>query len=207
MKTACDLRPTILPGYRVLALLVLAGALSACVEEPPPRPMRPMRIVQTPPAPPPDTTVYAYPQQGQTPEQLDRDRYECYLWASKQTGFDPSAPNTAPRERARVVMAGPPAPPPGAETAAGALTGAVLGAAVSRPRDAGAGAIVGAVIGGVIGASAEAAQNQRAQDAQANAQASVAARVQAQSSQVEQKAADYRRAMGACLEGRGYSVK
>jgi len=202
MKAFGEVGRTSSLGYRVLALGALACALSACVEAPPPRPYRAMRVVEAPPAPPPDTTVYAYPQQGQTPEQLDRDRYECYVWASKQTGFDPSAPSTAPREQVRVVMSGPPAPPPGAQTAAGALTGAVLGAAVSRPRDAGAGALVGAVIGGVIGASAEAAQNQRAE---ANAQA--LDNIPPPPPRLDPRAADYRRAMSACLEGRGYSVK
>lgn len=37
-----------------------------------------------------DTTVYAYPTHGQSAEQADRDRYECYQWAVQQTGFDPS---------------------------------------------------------------------------------------------------------------------
>jgi hypothetical protein len=30
-----------------------------------------------------------YPKNGQTPEQQERDRYECYHFASAQTGFDP----------------------------------------------------------------------------------------------------------------------
>lgn len=35
--------------------------------------------------------VYVYPREGQSPEQQDRDRYECHRWAVDQTGFDPSA--------------------------------------------------------------------------------------------------------------------
>jgi hypothetical protein len=35
--------------------------------------------------------VFVYPKQGQTDEQRDRDRYECYTWAVDQTHFDPSA--------------------------------------------------------------------------------------------------------------------
>lgn len=34
--------------------------------------------------------VYVYPREGQSPEQQDRDRYECHRWAVDQTGFDPS---------------------------------------------------------------------------------------------------------------------
>jgi hypothetical protein len=33
--------------------------------------------------------VYAYPQQGQTVEQLTRDQNECQVWAKQQSGFDP----------------------------------------------------------------------------------------------------------------------
>jgi outer membrane lipoprotein SlyB len=176
---------------RLFALAAATAALSACVVAPPPRP--------EPPPPPPNVTVYAYPQQGQTPQQLDRDRYECSNWATQQTGFNPSAPNVPPHERVQVVSG----TPPGAGVAVGAVTGGILGAAVSRPRDAGAGLLIGALVGGVLGAGAEASANAQAQ-AQANA--SVDARSQAQAAQIERKAADYRRAIGACLEGRGYSV-
>lgn len=35
--------------------------------------------------------LFIYPSQGQSDEQRERDRYECYLWASDQTGFDPGS--------------------------------------------------------------------------------------------------------------------
>ena len=35
--------------------------------------------------------IFVYPNRGQSDEQRDRDRYECYNWAVKQTGFDPGA--------------------------------------------------------------------------------------------------------------------
>jgi hypothetical protein len=35
--------------------------------------------------------IFVYPNQGQSDEQRDRDRYECYLWASEQTDYDPGA--------------------------------------------------------------------------------------------------------------------
>ena len=41
-----------------------------------------------------DSSAYreliVYPKQGQSAEQEKRDKYECYLWAVKETGFDPS---------------------------------------------------------------------------------------------------------------------
>ena len=38
----------------------------------------------------PMTEPFAYPQQGQSAEQLAKDRYECHRWAADQTGFDPT---------------------------------------------------------------------------------------------------------------------
>jgi hypothetical protein len=41
--------------------------------------------------------VYVYPKQGQTEAQRERDRYECYLWAVEETGFDPGTENYSKR--------------------------------------------------------------------------------------------------------------
>ena len=87
--------------------------------------------------------------------------------------------------------------------AAGAVTGAVLGAAVSHPHDAGEGALVGAAAGAVLGAiteSARAAEMERRGQAMASHEAG-------QVAQQEQLAGAYRRAITACLEGRGYAVR
>lgn len=35
--------------------------------------------------------VYIYPQKGQSQQQQEKDKYECYSWAKQQTGFDPVA--------------------------------------------------------------------------------------------------------------------
>ena len=144
-----------------------------------------------------NTTVYAYPQRGQTPEQLDRDRYECFLWARQQTGFDPSAANVPAQARVQVVSGG--GPPPGTNTAIGAVTGAAIGAAVSSPWQRGFGALAGALIGGAIGSSADAANAQRTRE--------TVVYDRAQMREIERQATDYRRALSACLEGRGYTVK
>ena len=147
----------------------------------------------------PDVTLYAYPTNGQSSAQLDRDRYECYRWAMKQTRFDPAAAEVPPHRRVRVVAG----PQPGEKVVAGAVTGAVLGAAVSNPYHAGDGALIGAVAGTVVGAvaaSADAAEHKRIDDAERR-------REQDRAAAVERKAASYRRALGACLEGRGYRVR
>jgi outer membrane lipoprotein SlyB len=143
--------------------------------------------------------IYFYPKDGQSAATQDRDRYECYLWAHKQTGVDPSSVQEASRRPIRVVAV--PAPPH--DTVAGAVTGAVIGAAVSRPSDAGAGAAIGAVAGAVIGASSDAARTARANEKQDEAQRREDDRV----AKEEARLNDYRRALKACLVGRGYSVQ
>jgi len=182
-------------SFTVLGISVLGSALllGGCVEAPPPRPVRTYQEV----APQPNTDVFAYPQRNQTAEQQDRDRYDCHVWAVKQTGFDPSAPGVPPHERVRVVSGGRPS---GAGTAVGAIAGALLGAAIAGPRDAGFGAVAGAVAGGAIGNASDQAQAQSDQQV-------VVTRDARQAAAMEQGASNYRRAIGACLEGRGYSVK
>src|SRR5450755_1321368 len=66
---------------------------------------------------PPPQRVFVYPANGQSPEQTDRDRYECHVWAVQQTGVDPSRADANAYERVVVQ----PATPPGANTAAGAV--------------------------------------------------------------------------------------
>lgn len=181
-----------------LALVAIAslggGFLAGCVAAPPPRPAR---VYQPPPPPPPPSSeVYAYPLHGQSAQQQDRDHYECSQWATQQTGFDPSAPGVPPHERVRVVSAGPPA---GTGTAVGAVTGAVIGAAIARPWETATGALAGAVVGGAIGSTVDAANAQQAHE--------VVVSDRRQAAVQEQKAANYRRAIGACLDARGYSVR
>jgi hypothetical protein len=183
-------------------LCCLAGSLlvlAAC-ETPAPRPAPQRERVEAlppEPAPPPPQQVYFYPSAGQSPARQDRDRYECYAWAVKQTGFDPGRQRLAPQERVQVV----PAAAPGTGTIAGAATGAIVGAAVSRPGNAGGGAIIGAVAGGLLGAAADGAREQEAQRIEDNLNA------RSQRRGDGRDAAEYRRAMSACLEGRGYTVK
>jgi len=177
-------------------LLSIGACLSvgACASTP--------TTVESPaPAPPPtpsqESVVYAYPLRNQTAEQQDRDRYECHLWAVKQSGFDPSAPSLPPRARVRVVNQ-PPSSIPG-----GAVTGAVLGALIGGPYHAGAAAAMGAAAGAMVGAATDAQRDQRIQ--QVEQQRSDAQR--SRDSAVDRKVEDYRRAMSACFAGRGYSTQ
>jgi len=180
-------------GLAALTVSAAVVILAGCVEAPPPRPVY---DAPPPPPPPPISQVYAYPQHGQTPEQQDRDHYECSTWATQQTGFDPSAPGVPPHERVQVVSA---APPPGTNTAIGAVAGAIIGAAIAPRWQAAPAALAGAVVGGAIGSSADAANAQATRTVVVQDRRAAAAQ--------EQQALSYRRAISACLDARGYTVK
>ena len=143
--------------------------------------------------------VYFYPREGQTPEQQDRDRYECYNWAMQQTGFDPSRPSLSPQQHVRVVLV----PPAGHDTVALGVTGAMLGALAAGPRNAPGGALIGAALGLITGAVSDSERQESAR----RMEEAYAASDRARDARPDWKALEYRRAMTACLEGRGYSVR
>src|SRR5262245_58710815 len=132
--------------------------------------------------------LFVYPLKGQSPDQQQRDRFECHQWAVQQTGFDPT------------MMAGVPAPVGAAPTssplrgaAGGAAIGAIGGAiGGNAARGAAIGAGAGALFGGMR-------RNNQIRDQQAQ-QAAV-------NQQANQQVAAYNRALAACLQGRGYSVQ
>src|SRR5258707_14771712 len=169
--------------------------MAACASAPRTLPMPPPASV----APLPDSRVQVYPAAGQSEAQLNRDRYECHLWAVRQSGFDPSVAQAAPQQQFAVVAM----PPPGTDTLAGAATGAIIGAAVSRPQEAGGGALIGAVAGAMLGAVSDSARARQAADTQRR----IDARYDRQDFALDQLALNYRRALGACLQGRADTVK
>src|SRR5271170_2573056 len=130
--------------------LALAVLMAACATPPP-------RTVAVP-APPPQR-IFVYPANGQTPEQTDRDRYECHVWAVQQTGVDPSRADASPYERVVVQ----PAAPSGAGTVAGAIGGAIIGSIIAGPRNAGAGLVLGGATGAIIGSAADSSAQAQAQ--------------------------------------------
>ena len=130
--------------------------------------------------------IIAYPARGQSQEQQERDRFDCYNWAVQQTGFN-----------SQMQQSGSTAPPP---PTGGALPGAAKGAALGAVGgaiggNAGKGAAIGAGVGGTFGAM-------RRRDAEAQQQQAQAQQAAANS----QRSAGFNRAMGACLQGRGYTV-
>jgi len=187
-------------GAFVWILLILTVlAVSACY----PAPYRPMpqsmpRETAAAPQVPP-TQVYFYPKAGQTTEQQSRDHYDCYNWAVQQTGFDPGQSAIPTDERVRVV----PMPPPGHDTATLAIAGAVLGALIGGPRHALGGALIGASGGAIAGAASDSARVESARQQEE----AYAAQDRSRNARLDEKASVFRRAMSACLEGRGYSVQ
>jgi hypothetical protein len=179
----------------LLALLVL----SACYPAPYPPVPRPMPRESASVQQTPSTQVYFYPRAGQTTEQQSRDHYECYNWAVQQTGFDPGQSAIPTDQRVRVV----PMPPPGHDTATLAIAGAVLGALIGGPRHAVGGALIGASGGAIAGAASDSARLESARQQEE----AYAARERTRDARLEEKASVFRRAMSACLEGRGYSVQ
>ncbi|HXA36306.1 MAG TPA: glycine zipper 2TM domain-containing protein [Steroidobacteraceae bacterium] len=159
--------------------------LAACVA-PPPR-------TYAVPAPPPQR-MFVYPANGQSAEQTERDRYECHLWAVQQTGVDPSRADASAYERVVVQ----PANPPGSGTVAGAIGGAIIGSIIGGPRNAGAGAIIGGATGAVVGSASDANAQAQARETQAQINQNAAAG--------RARGDSYKRAIGACLQGRGYTV-
>lgn len=129
-----------------------------------------------------------YPAKGQSSDQQKKDESECYTWAVQQTGFDP-------------------AKPPPAQTAAKPPTTATGTTPGAGARGAARGAVVGEVVGGDAGTGAAVgAAAARGQSRKQNAAAQQQAQAQQQSA-TQQQQATFAKARGACLEGRGYTVK
>lgn len=121
--------------------------------------------------------LMVYPAKGQSPDQQSKDQYECNQWAIQQSGFDPANPQAAGTGTSGT----------GREVLRGGARGAAAGAAIGAiAGDAGKGAAIGATAGGLGRGMKKRSESRNAPPpGQAN----------------------YQKAMAACLEGRGYSVK
>ena len=145
--------------------------------------------------------LFVYAAKGQDTAQQSKDETECYGWSKSQSGIDPAAPESAPAPAAEAEKQG-----AGGERIKGAARGAAAGAVIGEVAndDASEGAAIGAAAG-VVAGGRHARKNRRDQEekaaetAQANADAAKAAG--------QQQLDTFKRGMGACLEGRGYTVK
>lgn len=136
-----------------------------------------------------------FPAKGQSSEQMEKDKYDCYQWAKNESKFDPMAPPTATT-----------APPPKQQQQGGVVKGAARGALVGltvgaitnndKGRSTGAGAAAGGLVGGMR------KRDQTNQQKQAEQQWA-----QKESANYQQNRNRYNRAYAACLTGKGYTVK
>ena len=136
-----------------------------------------------------------FPAKGQSNEQLEKDKWECYQWAKQNSGFDPMAPPTA-------QSAPPPKQAQKGGAARGAAGGALLGFAVGAigNNDKGKSTAIGAAAGGLMGGARR--RNQVQEQNQAEQQWA-----QKEANNYAQQRNGYNRAYSACLEGKGYTVR
>lgn len=152
-----------------------------------------------------DAQPVIYPAKGQNAKQQDQDRYECHSWAREQSaGYDPTQPIAAPASPPTAQATGNSTGTSSA--AAGMAAGAMGGAAVAEltNHNAGRGAAAGALGGAVI---QRVKANQAQQKQQAQQQGAQQQALQQQAAARSQQRGTYERALGACMEGRGYTVK
>ena len=138
-----------------------------------------------------------YPAKGQSQDQMEKDKFECYSWAKKESGFDPMQPPQAteapPQQEAQKGGAG-------RGAARGAAVGYVGGKIVSDSGSGSKGAKAGAATGALVGGMRRRDQSRQQQQAEQQW-------AQEQAAQYSQNRNSYNRAYSACLEGRGYTVK
>lgn len=132
---------------------------------------------------------FVYPAKGQTPEQTDKDKYDCYNWAKQQTGYDPSQPTQAASASQSSQQGGQVVKGAAVGAGVGAVGGAIAG-------DAGKGAAIGAASGALLGGIKKHKNKNEQQQQQQQQQAAASS-----------AKASYDRAYKACLEGKGYSVQ
>ncbi len=150
--------------------------------------------------------IYVYAASDQSDEQLAEDRYACHRWAVEESDFDPSQfDEVTPLRTVKV-----PVPRNEAEDAtekgmlAGTVAGGIIGA---HDSNVGKGAVIGAVVGTLVGAAIEDTGRQEArQKARSEAQRE-ADEIAQTKAQLALRKSNYRRALTACLEGRGYTVR
>lgn len=131
--------------------------------------------------------LYVYPQKQQSATQQLTDEQQCFGSATTQTGYDPNASTTAAK-----------ATKPSSSNDHAAAKGALRGATMSRAvgGDPGQGAARGAILGSVRSRRKDKEQVQPADK-----------KVDAAKNQQQQKQDNFKRAMSACLDARGYSVR
>ncbi len=138
-----------------------------------------------------------YPAKGQSEDQLEKDQYECYNWAKKKTGFDPMKTpktKTAPPAKEEKVMGA------GGSALIGAGGGALIGGVAGGGKGAVAGGLIGGTGGALVGSARTSKQREREERKRKEWE-------QSEGNRYARERDQYNRALGACMEARGYTVR
>ena len=138
-----------------------------------------------------------YPAKGQSDDQLEKDKYDCYGWAKKKTGFDPiKTPTTksAPPAKEEKVTG------TGGSALIGGGAGAIIGGVAGGGKGALAGGLIGGTGGALVGSARSSEQREREEKKRKDWERS-------EGNSYAHERNQYNRALGACMEGRGYTVK
>jgi hypothetical protein len=196
--------------FEIVALTICLASLAAAQQDT----SSPAQAPSSPAwSPAQNIDMFAFPRNGQGPDQQLKDESDCYGMAKQRTGIDPQKPAPAGPSAEQVQAAQKQA----AENAdkvkgarvGGAARGAAGGAAIgaiagSAGKGAGAGAVAGTMSGGAA---------QRSANAQAQQKAAAQAKAQFQKEHEQQLLAHregldtFQREFAACMDARGYSVK
>lgn len=126
-----------------------------------------------------------YPAKGQNQQQQNADLAQCQSWANQTTGIDPAAVRQQAANQPQQQQVG-------GERVVGAAGGALIGGAIGGGNAAVGGALVGTMLGGARQRQKQKQNSQQQQQAQYNANSQLTT---------------YYRALGACMEARGYTVR
>ncbi len=132
------------------------------------------------------TRLFFYPKRSQNTSQQDRDQYECYIWSYKKTGFDPSRPNLAPHQKIQLIPAG-----TTRHQQLNITTDTTFSTNENNVNDADA----------MPFPSSPNFENSKNETRQYNQ------KLATQHVEAEKKSSTYRRALTACMEGRGYIIQ
>ncbi len=138
-----------------------------------------------------------YPAKGQSEDQLEKDQYECYTWAKKRTGFDPMktpTTKTAPPAKEEKVLG------TGETALIGGAGGAIIGGIAGGGKGALAGGLIGGTGGALVGSARSSEQREREERKQREWE-------QKEANSYARDRNQYNRALGACMEARGYTVR
>ena len=125
-----------------------------------------------------------YPAKGQSQQQQNADMGQCQAWARQSTGIDPAAVRQSANQSGTQQIGG--------ERVVGAAGGALIGGAIGGGNAALGGALVGTMLGGARQRQKQQQASQQQQQAQQQAQGQLST---------------YNRAVAACMDARGYSIR